>query len=76
MPPSAQAVLDTLSRGELLSQRDISRETGLPPRTVRYALKRLLEAGMVVEFRKVSDLRVKLYAIADGRRACEGYNRR
>lgn len=47
LPPSARQVYATLSTAGALTHRDLVRTTGMPPRTVRYAVGRLREAGVI-----------------------------
>ena len=47
LPPSARQVYATLSTSGALTHRDLVRTTGMPARTVRYAVGRLREAGII-----------------------------
>jgi transcription initiation factor IIE alpha subunit len=47
LPPSARQVYATLSTAGALTHRDLVRTTGMPARTVRYAVGRLREAGVI-----------------------------
>lgn len=47
LPPSARQVYETLSVHGALTHRDLVRTTGMPGRTVRYAVGRLKEAGVI-----------------------------
>lgn len=47
LPMSARQVFDTLTRDGPLTHRDLVRATGMPGRTVRYAVGRLKEAGVI-----------------------------
>jgi len=47
-----------------MTLRDIEKETYLPYRTVRYAVKRLKEAGLVTRIFYVKDARRALYRLA------------
>ena len=47
LPASARQIFDTLSRDGPLTHRDLVRATGMPGRTVRYAVGRLKEAGVI-----------------------------
>jgi DNA-binding transcriptional ArsR family regulator len=57
LPPSSQTVLSLLRRGEALTHKEIARLTGLPPRTVRYALQKLREAYLIKEEWNFKDAR-------------------
>lgn len=50
----------------LLTQKEIVRESYLPPRTVRYALSRLKDEGFLEERFYFKDARQSLYGIRDG----------
>lgn len=47
LPPSARQVFATLEASGPLTHRDLVRETGMPERTVRYAVGRLKDAGII-----------------------------
>ena len=47
LPASAQQVLRTLSEKGALTHRDLVAATGMPPRTVRWAVGKLRDAGIV-----------------------------
>lgn len=47
LPASARQVFDALARDGPLTHRDLVRATGMPGRTVRYAVGRLKEAGVI-----------------------------
>ncbi|MCL7474746.1 MAG: helix-turn-helix domain-containing protein [Methanosarcinales archaeon] len=49
----------------LLTQKEIVRESYLPPRTVRYALSRLKDEGFLEERFYFKDARQSLYGIRD-----------
>jgi DNA-binding MarR family transcriptional regulator len=64
-PPSVKLVFKTLEGKETMTLRDIEKETYLPYRTVRYAVKRLKEAGLVIRIFYVKDARRALYRLAE-----------
>jgi DNA-binding MarR family transcriptional regulator len=64
-PPSVKLVFKTLEGKETMTLRDIEKETYLPYRTVRYAVKRLKEAGLVTRIFYVKDARRALYRLAE-----------
>jgi len=64
LPPSAKLVYKVLEYEDTLSQGQLAEETLLPPRTVRYALTRLEEAGAVESRFSFSDARKRLYTLA------------
>lgn len=63
LPPSAKLVAKVLDYEDTLSQSQLADETLLPPRTVRYALTRLEEEGVVVSRFSFSDARKRLYRL-------------
>ncbi|ELY40091.1 MarR family transcriptional regulator [Halalkalicoccus jeotgali] len=61
-PPSCKLVYYALDDHGELTQGDISEITRLPPRTVRYALERLIDGEETVTVRpNMADARQKLY---------------
>ena len=63
LPPSAKLVFKILEKGGLLTQKDITKESYLPPRTVRYALDRLKKKDILEERFYFKDARQSLYGI-------------
>ena len=63
LPPSAKLVAKTLEYNERLTQSQLAEETLLPPRTVRYALNRLEEVGVVDSRFSFSDARKRIYTL-------------
>ena len=63
LPPSAKLVYKVLEYDDALTQSQIAEETLLPPRTVRYALTRLEEVGVVRSRFSFSDARKRLYSL-------------
>ncbi|WP_217423099.1 winged helix-turn-helix domain-containing protein [Methanocella conradii] len=63
MPPSAKLVYKVLESSGLLTQKEIIKKTYLPPRTVRYALKRLLDEKILQERFYFKDARQSLYGL-------------
>jgi DNA-binding MarR family transcriptional regulator len=63
MPPSAKLVAKVLDYNETMTQSQLAEETLLPPRTVRYALSRLEDAGVVDSRFSFSDARKRLYTL-------------
>jgi DNA-binding MarR family transcriptional regulator len=63
LPPSAKLVAKVLDYHETLSQSQLTEETLLPPRTVRYALTRLEDAGVLESRFSFSDARKRLYSL-------------
>lgn len=71
LPPSSQKVLHLLQQGGSMTHKDIVKESSLAPRTVRYALKRLKEQGLILEKFNFRDARQIIYEcrITDSQRA-------
>lgn len=65
LPPSAKLVAKVLEYNGTLSQSDIAEETLLPARTVRYAIGRLEDRGVVTSRHSFSDARKRLYSLAE-----------
>ncbi|WP_380674608.1 MarR family transcriptional regulator [Salinigranum sp. GCM10025319] len=63
LPPSAKLVAKVLDYEETLTQKGIAEETLLPARTVRYALTRLEDAGVVSSRFSFSDARKRVYRL-------------
>jgi DNA-binding MarR family transcriptional regulator len=63
LPPSAKLVAKTLEYNDTLTQSQLAEETLLPPRTVRYALNRLEEVGVVDSRFSFSDARKRIYTL-------------
>lgn len=65
LPPSAKLVAKVLEYNDTLTQSELAEETLLPPRTVRYALTRLDEAGLVESRFSFTDARKRIYTLAE-----------
>ena len=65
LPPSAKLVATVLEHDGRLTQQELAEETLLPPRTVRYALGRLREAGVVESQFSFVDARKRRYSLVD-----------
>ncbi|HMB49725.1 MarR family transcriptional regulator [Natronoarchaeum rubrum] len=63
LPPSAKLVAKVLEYNDTLTQSQLAEETLLPARTVRYALNRLEEEGVVDSRFSFSDARKRLYTL-------------
>ncbi len=63
LPPSVKLVYKVLEYRGPLTQKEITAESCLPSRTVRYALTRLKEEGMLEERLYFKDGRQCLYSI-------------
>jgi DNA-binding MarR family transcriptional regulator len=65
LPPSAKLVFKVLEYKGPLTQKGIVEESMLSARTVRYALERLDDIGLVEEDVYFADARQNLYEITD-----------
>ncbi|AFO58050.1 MULTISPECIES: winged helix-turn-helix transcriptional regulator [Natrinema] len=65
LPPSAKLVFKVLEYDGPLTQKQIVEESMLSARTVRYALERLEEIGIVDEDIYFADARQSLYRLED-----------
>lgn len=63
LPPSCKLVYIALDQGEWYSQGELSEDLLLPERTVRYALERLQEAGVLRKRYDMTDARRRLYSV-------------
>jgi DNA-binding MarR family transcriptional regulator len=67
LPPSAKLVAKVLETEAPLSQGELAEQSLLPDRTVRYALNRLEEVGLVDSRYSFRDARKQVYFLADTR---------
>ncbi|MFC6836537.1 MarR family transcriptional regulator [Halomarina ordinaria] len=65
LPPSAKLVAKVLEDETPLSQGELAEESLLPDRTVRYALNRLDEAGLVESRYSFRDARKQVYFLVE-----------
>jgi len=63
MPPSSKLLLKTLEYEGALTQKELSKKTLLPDRTVRLALSHLLDKGHVKKKISIRDARQRIYEI-------------
>jgi predicted transcriptional regulator len=66
LPPSAKLVFKVLEYNGSLTQKGIVEESMLSARTVRYALERLEDIGVVDEDVYFADARQNLYQLDEG----------
>ena len=64
LPPSAKLVYKVLEYNGAMTQKQLVEESMLSARTVRYALERLEDAGVVTEDIYFADARQSLYQVA------------
>ena len=72
LPPSAKLVAKTLEYEGELTQSELATETLLPRRTVRHALKRLEDHGIVQSRTSFVDARQRVYTLDDDASSVEG----
>jgi DNA-binding MarR family transcriptional regulator len=65
LPPSAKLVAKVLEDEAPMSQGQLAEESLLPDRTVRYALNRLEDAGLVDSRYSFHDARKQVYFLID-----------
>lgn len=63
LPPSAKLVAKTLEYEGTMTQRQLAEESMLPSRTVRYALSRLEDAGVIDSRFSFADARKRMYTL-------------
>ena len=61
MPPSVKLIVKTLQHEAPLTQKELSRSTLLPSRTVRYAINRLEKVGAINSKTNMHDARQQVY---------------
>ncbi len=67
-PPSASKIIHVIESNGPMTSKDIVKNTNLAPRTVRYALKRLVAEGVVARVPNLTDLRQTLFMLHVDRR--------
>jgi DNA-binding MarR family transcriptional regulator len=65
LPPSAKLVFFVLKHHESLTQQQISDESLLPSRTVRYALSELQDEDLITNQVSLRDARQQVYSLSD-----------
>jgi DNA-binding MarR family transcriptional regulator len=63
LPPSAIIVLDKLEHQGPMTPKDISREVSLAPRTVSFALGKLIRQNLCKKIPNLRDMRQPLYLV-------------
>ena len=64
MPPSSKLLLKILEYEGSMTQKELGSKTLLPDRTVRLAMKHLMEKGYIKRKVSMQDARQKIYEIA------------
>ncbi len=67
-PPSASKIIRVIENNGPMTSKDIVENTNLAPRTVRYALKRLVAEGVIARVPNLTDLRQTLFMLHVERR--------
>lgn len=65
LPPSAKLVFFVLKEHDSLTQKQLSKETLLPSRTVRYAISQLQEINAVDTQVSFRDARQQVYSLSE-----------
>lgn len=65
LPPSAQTLYETLALEGPLTHKELVEITGMPPRTIRYAISRLQEANHVSKRLNLMDSRQQFFFLQD-----------
>lgn len=73
LPQSAQTVFQTLQENGPLTHKDLLQTTGMPGRTVRYAVSRLKKVGLIDARCNLMDCRQCYFFLT---RECAGDDRR
>lgn len=68
LPPSAKLVFKTLEYEGSLTTKELIEKTGLSPRTLSYALKKLLDGKIIIRRFHDRDARIQVYSINVGDR--------
>jgi DNA-binding MarR family transcriptional regulator len=65
LPPSAKLVFFVLKEHESLTQKQLSEESLLPSRTVRYAISQLQEIDVIKTQVSFRDARQQIYSLSE-----------
>lgn len=63
LPKSSKRLVAVLSEKGQLTQKELIDAVGMPAKTVRYALKRLNEAKLIVSIPNLADMRSMFYSL-------------
>ncbi len=61
LPPSSKTVLSLLESGAQMTHKEIVLKAQISPRTVRYAIRKLKEAHLIIEKFNFRDARQTIY---------------
>ncbi|MCG3220385.1 MAG: winged helix-turn-helix transcriptional regulator [Candidatus Heimdallarchaeota archaeon] len=65
IPVSGKKLLSILEKKGPLTQKQLIKASAIPARTARYALRRLIELGLIVKRSNLSDMRSVFYFIVN-----------
>jgi len=63
LPKSSKRLVATLSEKGQMTQKELIEAVGMPAKTVRYALKRLSDADLIVSTPNLQDMRSMFYSL-------------
>lgn len=66
LPPSSRTLFRLFKDGTEMTYKQLVSQSGLPPRTVRYALKKLKDSGLIAEKFNFQDARQIIYLKRSG----------
>ena len=64
LPKSAKRLILVLAEQGQLTQKELINQTRIPAKTVRYALKKLIENNLVVSQHNLEDMRSMFYGLS------------
>jgi DNA-binding MarR family transcriptional regulator len=64
LPKSSKRLIAVLADKGQLTQKELIQAVGMPAKTVRYALKRLSEVGLIVTTPNLQDMRSNFYQLS------------
>ena len=65
VPISGKKLMAILGEKGPLTQKELIQASDIPARTARYALKRLIEMGLIIKRSNLADMRSVFYFLAD-----------
>ncbi len=63
LPKSSKKLITALAENSPLTQKELIMKVSMPAKTVRYALKRLSEEGIISEIPNLEDMRSVFYTL-------------
>lgn len=64
LPKSSKILINALAENSPLTQKQLILKVGMPAKTVRYALKRLSEEGVITQIPNLEDMRSVYYSMS------------